>query len=67
MEVSKKNWGRIKPGFMNDCREIVSRNQIKSGVIYAARGQYERPILNGTNEIPKDIIQQFRNVWSFNS
>jgi hypothetical protein len=61
----QKKLGHIKPGFINDCKEIISRNEIKSGVIYAVRGPHERLILNGTTEIPKDIIQQLRNVWLF--
>ncbi len=57
--------GNVKRSFVIDCTEIVKMNGLKFGLIYAINGQFERPILKVSNEISTDILQQFRNAWSF--
>jgi Protein of unknown function (DUF3634) len=56
--------GTVKNSFISDCTEIINRNELKSGLIYAVRGQYGKSILKVSGEIPKDVRQQFRNAWS---
>lgn len=59
--------GTAKKGFMNDCLDIVSTNNIESGFIYAATGNYGKSTINASSEIPKNVLQQLRNVYSFNA
>jgi hypothetical protein len=59
--------GAVKPGFMNDCIEIVNRNKVISGFIYAQKSAYGKPVLKVSGEISGDIVQQLRNTWSFHS
>ena len=57
--------GHVKPGFMADCAEIAQRNQITLGFVFATNGPYNRPIIKASLNIPKDVLQQFRNAYSF--
>jgi hypothetical protein len=59
--------GTTKKGFMNDCLDIVSTNNIQSGFIYAAAGNYGKSTINASSEIPKNVLQQLRNVYSFSA
>lgn len=58
--------GSVKNSFLNDCIEIVKRNDLKNGLIYANKSSYGTTILNASNEIKGYILQQLRNAWSFN-
>lgn len=57
--------GITKPGFIADCIEIAARNEIETGFIYSVKGKYDKYILKASNEIAKEILQQFRNAFSF--
>jgi len=59
--------GTVKNSFLNDCIEIVKRNNVKFAFIYAESSSYGKPVLKTSGEIPADILQQLRNTWSFNS
>lgn len=59
--------GRVKPGFMTDCFDIITRSRIKSGLLFGVQGQFGKPILKASNDIPKDALQQLRNSWNYNS
>jgi Protein of unknown function (DUF3634) len=58
--------GIVKNSFMADCIEIANRNNIKYAYIFAEKGSYGKPILRASSEIPKDVLQQLRNTYSFN-
>ncbi|MFT3678754.1 MAG: DUF3634 family protein [Ferruginibacter sp.] len=57
--------GFVKNSFISDCSEILDQNNIKSGIVYAAKGPYGKPVLHASSEIPKDILQQLRNTWNY--
>jgi hypothetical protein len=59
--------GNVKVAFINDCTDIVTRNQIASGLIYAVKDNYGNKILKASGKIPKYSIQQLRNAWGINS
>jgi Protein of unknown function (DUF3634) len=59
--------GLVKSSFMSDCIDIIDRNELKSGLIYAVMGQYGKSVLKVSGEIPKDARQQFRNTWNVNA
>ena len=65
-EVSKVK-GNVKSSFMIDCIDISKRNALKFGLIYGVRGPFGKSILKATNNISKDILQQLRNSWNYNS
>jgi hypothetical protein len=56
--------GKPKAGFINDCQEIVDRNNLNHGFIYAVKAQQQN-ILKGSFELDKNVLQQARKVWSF--
>lgn len=66
-EFVKKVSGNVKSSFMADCIDIINRNNINSGLIYAARGQYGKPVLHVYGAISKHTLQQLRNSWSINA
>lgn len=55
--------GITKPGFIADCNEIAARNEIEAGFIYSVKGKYDKYILKASNEISKELLQQFRNTF----
>ena len=57
--------GEVKPSFLSACTEIAQRNQITEGFVFATIGLYNRPIVKTSFNIPKDVLQQFRNAYSF--
>jgi hypothetical protein len=57
--------GQVKPSFLSACAEIAQRNQITQGFVFATNGPYNRPIIKTSFNIPKDVLQQFRNAWGF--
>jgi Protein of unknown function (DUF3634) len=59
--------GTVKNSFVNDCIEIVNRNNVKFAFIYSVNGSYGKPVLKASNEITADILQQLRNTWTFNA
>jgi len=58
--------GTVKNGFMVDCKEIVARNSIKSGFIYAVNGRFGKSVLKVTGDVSDEALQQLRNTWNFN-
>lgn len=60
-----KVMGNVKNAFFFDCIEIIERNQIKFGVIYAVNGEFEKSILKASRDIPTDVLQQLRNTYNF--
>ena len=58
--------GNVKSSFLLDCADITKLNGVKSGVIYGVSGQFGKPILKAYN-IPKEMLQQLRNSWGYNS
>ena len=58
--------GNVKSSFLVDCADITKLNGLKSGVIYGVAGQFGKPILKAYN-IPKEMLQQLRNSWGYNS
>jgi Protein of unknown function (DUF3634) len=65
--VVKKISGDVKSSFMADCIEIIDRNNVTSGLIYAFKGQYGKPVLHVYGAIPDDILQQLRNTWAIHA
>lgn len=57
--------GQVKPSFLSACAEIAQRNQITQGFVFATNGPYNRTIVKASMNIPKDVLQQFRNAYSF--
>jgi hypothetical protein len=57
--------GQVKPSFLSACAEIAQRNQVTHGFVFATNGPYNRPIVKASSNIPKDVLQQFRNAYSF--
>jgi len=58
--------GPVKSGFMVGCNEIIERNSVKSGFIYAVKGRYGKSILKATKDISNETLQQLRNTWNYN-
>jgi hypothetical protein len=65
--VVSKVSGSVKNSFIYDCIDIIQANNIKYGFVFAENRDFETPILKASFEIQKDVLQQLRNVWSFNS
>jgi Protein of unknown function (DUF3634) len=61
-----KHSGIVKNSFMADCIEIAKRNNINYAFIFAEKGSYGNPIIHASYEIPKDVLQQLRNTYTFN-
>jgi hypothetical protein len=59
--------GNVKIAFINDCTDIVTRNEITSGLIYVVKDNYGNAILKASGNISKHTVQQLRNAWSINS
>jgi len=62
-QVSKFS-GTPKPGFLADSQEVVERNTLHSGFIFAVSGPSGTK-LKASAEIPPHVLQQLRNVWNF--
>lgn len=57
--------GRPKTGFVNDCQEIVSRNNISCGFIYGIKSTPSSPLILKCSPELRNVRQQIRNVWCF--
>jgi Protein of unknown function (DUF3634) len=62
-----KVWGNVKIAFINDCTDIVTRNEITSGLIYVVKDNYGNAILKASGNISKNAVQQLRNAWGIRS
>ena len=58
--------GTVKTGFMIDCKEIIERSNVKSGLIYVVKGRYGKSVLKATKDISNETLQQLRNTWNYN-
>lgn len=61
----RKNHGNVKRQFLQDCNDIVRKAKISSGYIYGEKGKFETTTIKGSNNIPPNILQRFRNVYRF--
>lgn len=59
----KRTFGTIRNGYKAASTEILNRNNIDKGLIYAVRDQNGRNIIKTSGNIPKEVTQQLRNAW----
>jgi len=57
--------GQVKPSFLADCLEITKRNEIEQAFVYASNGAFNKPVIKASANVPKDVLQQLRNAYSF--
>lgn len=57
-------FGEVSGRFLRDAKDIIKTSGVREGLIIGQEGR-RRTNLMFTNEIPKGVRQQFRNIWSF--
>jgi Protein of unknown function (DUF3634) len=55
--------GRLRNSFAFDCIDILKQANIPQAIIYAAKGKYGMPVVMASLEIPKEVLQEIRNIY----
>lgn len=56
--------GKVRSSFIQDCQDVVLLNQIQTGFVYALNNAAGKPMVFGSREISREMLQQLRNCWN---
>lgn len=53
--------------FIDDCRDIIRKNAVESGLIFAVKNSSGKTVIKTSSDVSSTVAQKLRNVWSFYS